>query len=373
MEVVESNAVVAIREVKLNLKSSCMICYEEFDTSARIPKVLSCGHSICFTCLDKMLNAIQVCYTGDGHISTGFECPTCRKHMLIPDQKAKGFPNNFQLLESIAPQDARLMRCLACKMNGPEATFHICRECTIKEYNFDVHTIIEEEPPIHPDNYTCCSTCILKDHNSPGHTVIEYVPIRLDYQCKKNKRSVDVLQTQLIEKFSNVRTILQTLPELVKRKEAEISKIVDCMERAKNRQMSDKIFEKYKLEMETVIKILTGLERDGEKMNQTAETKLKKLEKENRDINDMFCFTEKVDLREVLKIPEEVPQEEKKEESFHDTESEEIELPETTTSIFKLATEFYTFYWEKFTLFLIWIFAVFISFLSHQYKKISKK
>ncbi|EGT47421.1 hypothetical protein CAEBREN_04199 [Caenorhabditis brenneri] len=368
MEVVESKAVAGIRDVKLNMKSSCIICTEDFDSNAHVPKVLACGHSICFTCLDRMLNAIQVSYVGDGHCSTGFECPTCRQHMQIPDNKAKGFPNNYQLLESIAPQDARFMSCFACKMNGPEATFHICRECTIKEYNYDVHTIIDEEPPIHPDNYTCCSTCVLKDHNSPGHTVIDYVPIRLDYQCKKNKRSVDVLQTQLVEKFSNVRTILQTLPELVKRKEAEISKIVDCMERAKNRQMSDKIFEKYKMEMETVIKILEGLERDGGKMNKTAESKLKMLEKDTQAINDMFCFTEKVDLKEALKIPKE-----EKEESFHDIESEEIELPDTPVSIFKTTKAFYFFYWEKFTLFIIWIFAVVMSFVSHEYKKISKK
>lgn len=293
-----------IRDVKFNMKLSCTICAENFDAKEHTPKVLTCGHSLCVSCLKTMLDAVQVSYVGNGEVFTSFSCPMCRATMEIPARKADGFASNFQLLEAIVPQDSRIMACPVCKLNGSESSFHICRECTIQKHQFDIHSILSEEPPVHPDTYTICSTCVLKEHNSPGHTIIEYVPIRLDYQFKKNKKSVDVLQSQMTHKFSEVRVILATMPQLVAKKEAEIQKIVDFMERANNRQNLDKIFEKYKGEMNGIIKMLDVIRKDGANLSEMVDQKVKILEKDNEEIDKLYCFPTKTDLRKVLKTPE---------------------------------------------------------------------
>lgn len=295
-----------IRDVKFNMKLSCSICSEDYDSKVHIPKVLTCGHSVCVNCLNTMLKAVQVSYSGNGEVYTRFTCPMCRASMEIPARGAEGFASNFQLLEAIVPQDSRIMACPMCKLNGSESSFHICRECTIRDHGFDIHRILNEEPEIHPDTFTICSTCVLKEHNSPGHTVIEYVPVRLDYQFKKNKKSVDVLQTQMSQKFSEVRVILATMPQIVAKKEAEIQKIVDFMERAKNRQNLDKIFEKYKAEMDGIIKMLDVLRTNGAQLTEMVDQKVKILEKDNEEIDKMYCFPTKTDLRKVLKTEDDV-------------------------------------------------------------------
>ncbi|EFO84761.1 hypothetical protein CRE_03727 [Caenorhabditis remanei] len=307
MDLVPANmlTVSCLREEKFSLKTSCPICKEEFDPKLNIPKVLNCGHSICVNCLKRLLESVQVSYSGNGEVFTSLSCPICRASMET--RQAKSFPNNFQLLDAIAPEDARIMTCPVCKLTGAESSFHICRECTIENYQFDIREILNEKPPIHPDNYTICSTCVLKEHNKEGHTVISYVPVRLDHQFKTNKKSVDVLKSQMTEKFSSVRVILTTIPQLVAKKEAEINRIVALMERAKSLQSLDKIFEKYKMEMNEIINILNLLIEGGGKLNEMVEIKLKNLEKANEEIDAKHCFAEKINLLEVLKIkPEEI-------------------------------------------------------------------
>ncbi|CAI2303173.1 unnamed protein product [Caenorhabditis sp. 36 PRJEB53466] len=297
-------AVETIRDIKSNLKPSCSICTEEFDSNVRIPKVLTCGHTFCVQCIDKMLKSVQVSFSGDGEAHTAFSCPMCSSSMPIPSRGAMGFSSNYQLIEAIAPHDSRFVTCTTCKLHGVESSFHICRECTITIHNFDVHSIISSDPSIHLDNYPICSTCVLKEHNTIGHTIVNYVPIRLNYQFKKNMISVNVLTAQTIEKFQDVRVILATIPLLVEKKEKQVSKMVEFMQRAKSSQHQDLIFQKYKQEIGDINKILDVLKKDGGKLNEMVSVKVGILEKSNEETNSLHCLSEMPDLKEILKIPD---------------------------------------------------------------------
>uniref|UniRef100_A0A1I7TKB7 RING-type domain-containing protein n=1 Tax=Caenorhabditis tropicalis TaxID=1561998 RepID=A0A1I7TKB7_9PELO len=251
----------SIRSVKFNLKPSCTICMEAFDTNVRIPKVLGCGHSFCIKCIEGVLKSMQISHSGEGEVFTSFACPICRSATPIPNNGISGFSTNHQLIDAIAPQDTRFILCTSCNTNGCETAFHVCRQCTISKHKFDIKTILEDEPPVHPDNLVVCSTCILKNHNTPEHKVFDYLPIRLHYQFQRNQKSVDVLRSQMVEKFADVRDILKMLPLVVEKKEAEVDKLLDLMQRAKCRQSQDVIFEKYKQEMNDIIKILVMVKK----------------------------------------------------------------------------------------------------------------
>ena len=64
----------------------CSICCEHFDDQTRCPRLLSCGHSFCSKCLEKLLNEKAI------------NCPTCRNAMSVP-AGVVGLPKNFSLLD----------------------------------------------------------------------------------------------------------------------------------------------------------------------------------------------------------------------------------------------------------------------------------
>lgn len=77
--------------------AKCPICYEPFkhDSLEQIPKILSCGHSLCHNCLNSLPESFSIS-GGSIHIS----CPMCRKVLTMKDKKE--VPMNFSLLEVLS-------------------------------------------------------------------------------------------------------------------------------------------------------------------------------------------------------------------------------------------------------------------------------
>ncbi|PIC47341.1 hypothetical protein B9Z55_006727 [Caenorhabditis nigoni] len=68
----------------------CEICTEEFtETGERSPRVMSCGHTFCLTCLESMKET---------HFRTQIRCPTDRKYMYCNDEDLTKLPINYLAL-----------------------------------------------------------------------------------------------------------------------------------------------------------------------------------------------------------------------------------------------------------------------------------
>jgi hypothetical protein len=70
----------------------CLVCYERYQIHGlNEPRVLSCGHTLCFNCLQSLyLSNLQRC------------CPFCKSHLKLTHPNL--FPKNFYLLDILQEQ-----------------------------------------------------------------------------------------------------------------------------------------------------------------------------------------------------------------------------------------------------------------------------
>ena len=102
----------------------CSICFERFNDKEKCPRMLSCGHSFCSRCLERLLRGNTI------------DCPKCRNPVAVPSG-VHGLLKNFALLD--------IVNETAPKQHA-ESTGHVgsheCEACDEK----------------HPANF-CCLDC----------------------------------------------------------------------------------------------------------------------------------------------------------------------------------------------------------------------
>ena len=101
----------------------CSICYEGYNDEKKCPRLLSCGHSFCSSCLERLLHGNSI------------DCPKCRHAVAVPTG-VQGLLKNFALLDIVkeAPKEQAghtehtgTHDCEACDEKHP-ATF-CCLDC----------------------------------------------------------------------------------------------------------------------------------------------------------------------------------------------------------------------------------------------------
>ena len=101
----------------------CSICFEHYNDQNKCPRMLSCGHSFCQICLERLLHGNTI------------DCPKCRNPVAVPSG-VHGLSKNFALLDIVnetAPKHAG---------NTGHTGTHECEACDEK----------------HPANF-CCLDC----------------------------------------------------------------------------------------------------------------------------------------------------------------------------------------------------------------------
>ena len=66
----------------------CSICFEHYNDESKCPRLLSCGHSFCSSCLERLLHGNTI------------DCPTCRNPGSVPTG-VEGLLKNFALLDIV--------------------------------------------------------------------------------------------------------------------------------------------------------------------------------------------------------------------------------------------------------------------------------
>ena len=134
----------------------CSICSEHYDHENRFPRLLSCGHTFCSTCLEKLLK--------NNYIS----CPDCRKTTSVPTGVA-GLTKNFALskMGCTTPQYVEgLHNCEACDVKHPATSW--CLDC-----DYDMCTTATR---LHPRSKASCA-----------HKVVSLEQLAVSFFCSEHK------------------------------------------------------------------------------------------------------------------------------------------------------------------------------------------
>ena len=120
---------------------ACSICLESYNYKDKCPRMLSCGHSFCSSCLERLLYGNTI------------RCPTCRSLIVVPTGVA-GLSKNFDLLKIVNNQPKQAVKnkgrqvCEPCDKKHP-ATF-CCLDC--KENMCDTAAQIHQSSKLSRDH-----------------------------------------------------------------------------------------------------------------------------------------------------------------------------------------------------------------------------
>ena len=72
----------------------CELCFNQWNSDSRVPKILPCGHSFCIKCLYSLIEKLK------NNPLIAFKCPNCSKeHPLIKNKKdIMNLKKNIRLL-----------------------------------------------------------------------------------------------------------------------------------------------------------------------------------------------------------------------------------------------------------------------------------
>ncbi|KAL3187125.1 hypothetical protein MRX96_026047 [Rhipicephalus microplus] len=126
---------------------TCSTCLCTYDGQERSPKLLSCSHTVCRSCLERLAAAARSQHEGT------LRCPICREAVPLPEPGVGALPPSFlvnQLLDLVASRRREVVPKCALHPAGPELLF--CEAC----------------------DQVFCSTCLGPAHADSSHTVIPF-------------------------------------------------------------------------------------------------------------------------------------------------------------------------------------------------------
>ncbi|XP_030848119.1 tripartite motif-containing protein 2-like [Strongylocentrotus purpuratus] len=173
----------------------CPVCLNTFTD----PKILSCSHTYCKTCLDNLLD----CHGNDQML----RCPVCRAETQVPNQDVSKLPANLALKSLIEDVKNQYQFCTNCKSKEAQAVVYcqdcgkyFCSTCHNKHSqwpDFISHDVLAMSEIVsgkvsvrryrkcrkHPkddEEWFCsdcrrfaCFKCVVMEHTNEGHRVIE--------------------------------------------------------------------------------------------------------------------------------------------------------------------------------------------------------
>lgn len=134
---------VSIDYEKLTDLLKCGNCSNLYDRCDRVPKLLTCLHDVCSSCIEAICTQLSVSQ------SNAFSCPKCHAEMVIPSEGPSSFksaPLMIQLLDLVDSQ---------CKDIIPKCSNHTNQEMLFCESCGEVF----------------CDVCSVGSHDTIGHNV----------------------------------------------------------------------------------------------------------------------------------------------------------------------------------------------------------
>nr|XP_054762119.1 tripartite motif-containing protein 2-like [Lytechinus pictus] len=179
----------------ISQSTECPVCLSTFND----PKILSCSHTFCKTCLDNLLECQGNCQ---------IRCPVCRAVTQVPNQDVGKLQVNLALKSLIEDMKGQPQICTNCKSDEKPDAIVYCQDCgkylctsclnTNSQWEgFTDHEVIAmseissgkvsvrrylkcRKHPKEDEDYFCttcrrftCFRCGMMEHKDEGHQVVE--------------------------------------------------------------------------------------------------------------------------------------------------------------------------------------------------------
>ena len=134
----------------------CFICTEHYHHENLFPRLLSCGHTFCSNCLEKLLK------------NKSITCPDCRKTTSVPTG-VTGLTKNYEILKMVCTTTQEvegLQNCEACDVKHPATSW--CLDC-----DYDMCTTATR---LHPRSKASCA-----------HKVVSLEQLAVSFFCSEHK------------------------------------------------------------------------------------------------------------------------------------------------------------------------------------------
>nr|XP_054762013.1 tripartite motif-containing protein 59-like [Lytechinus pictus] len=175
----------------ISQSTECPVCLSTFTD----PKILSCSHTFCKTCLDNLLECQGNCQ---------IRCPVCRAVTQVPNQDVGRLQVNLALKSLIEDMKGHPQICTNCKSDEKPDAVVYCQDC---------------------GNYLCTS-CLNKHSQWEGfidHDVIAMseilsgkVSVRKYRKCRKHPKEDEGCFCSSCRRFTCFRSTLISLDEQTK-------------------------------------------------------------------------------------------------------------------------------------------------------------
>ena len=300
---------------------SCAVCMEHL--LDRNPRFLSCYHSFCQQCLQRLINKGQV------------TCPTCRAITPVPNNDVTKLTMNFQLvqmMEHLKQEKQSMLSSRNCHFCNKEPIFYkciecnkfLCQSCETKHHKMKVfkgHSMSEIcQEHFDGISHICmkcvqavCVKCIVLDHADHEDKVEEYqvgvdnLKSILEDAKKKLKRRQTIFekcQNELDSKINNAskrkKELQRTRAALFKEIEQIDHELLDVADTERKCEKGVKMYkelkEKFNVNCRNVDKFLQSPQ------NQIVSSFLR----QSMSVEEILKETEKINIEFKLDIHEEV-------------------------------------------------------------------
>lgn len=238
---------------------TCGTCFSGYNSNERAAKLLPCSHTICRSCLDRIL-------TNETQTET-FRCPICRENIAIPSGGAASFPPAFivnQLLDLLATHrrdvvpkcfihpSQELLFCETCDMV-------FCSECRGRNHAIQNHVNDSSCLPVNSENQDV-TTALEGSSSNAGlnHNVISFnvalkrcseIMLYKMHLCTQELNCAQEAVTSELERLTNntsscVESINSRFSEILALVEHRQGELLDCVKRLaeeKRRALTDQL------------------------------------------------------------------------------------------------------------------------------------
>uniref|UniRef100_A0A5S6QEQ6 RING-type domain-containing protein n=1 Tax=Trichuris muris TaxID=70415 RepID=A0A5S6QEQ6_TRIMR len=223
---------------------TCATCLYPFDANSRKPKLLSCSHTVCFTCLGAIADLPRPSESGS------IRCPICREMVSIPRGGILALPPSFMVNQLIDLVNGRKRDVIPkCPLHSDEELL-FCETC---------------------DKVFCPSCC--ETNECQNHTVVPFsvaikrmseIMLYKANQCIKSlskaagnvQRELKSLEQSVEDVTVDINNAFVMLNKIVVRRKGELLQLVNEVKEAKSQILQDQLniiqLEKMKIEAECI-------------------------------------------------------------------------------------------------------------------------